>query len=468
MERFSLKKFIWIIWGIATVCLAGYYAYQFQWADNKTPLLIGETTHGHHQIELACTSCHAEPFGGNDVLQDACVNCHGKELELADDSHPKSKFTDPRNADRVAILNAKECVTCHAEHNKENTLAMGLTIQQDYCFYCHEDIAEDRPSHKGMEFETCATSGCHNYHDNRALYEDFLIEHGKNPAILKEPIVPSLTSLGLRLEKELKNSLLPDEADAPVEKMDPIVLADWHESDHSKNSVNCSDCHSNKGSKNKNAEPSLENPSWIEKPTLTECQSCHSHEVDGFTSGKHGMRLSKNISGNFYGKNSPVTPRESSDLVFDPNSLDIEHGCSTCHSSHRFDTQVSAVESCLNCHADNHSLAFEASPHFALWDKELKGSGVSGSGVSCATCHLPRETHLANGKNVVRVQHNQNFNLRPNEKMIRSVCMNCHGLEFSIDALADSVLIENNFNGEPSVHIKSVDMALDRLKETAH
>jgi hypothetical protein len=57
------------------------------------------------------------------------------------------------------------------------------------------------------------------------------------------------------------------------------------------------------------------------------------------------------------------------------------------------------------------------------------------------------------------VQHNQNDNLRPNEKMIRSVCMNCHGLKFSIDALADPELVKRNFIGLPSRHIQSIDMA---------
>ena len=57
------------------------------------------------------------------------------------------------------------------------------------------------------------------------------------------------------------------------------------------------------------------------------------------------------------------------------------------------------------------------------------------------------------------VQHNQNANLLPNEKMIRPACIHCHGLGFSIDALADEQLIENNFNGKPSVHIESIDMA---------
>ena len=45
------------------------------------------------------------------------------------------------------------------------------------------------------------------------------------------------------------------------------------------------------------------------------------------------------------------------------------------------------------------------------------------------------------------VQHNQNANLRPNEKMIRQVCLTCHSLALSIDALADSELIRRNFCG---------------------
>jgi hypothetical protein len=57
------------------------------------------------------------------------------------------------------------------------------------------------------------------------------------------------------------------------------------------------------------------------------------------------------------------------------------------------------------------------------------------------------------------VQHNQNDNLRPNEKMVRSVCANCHGLEFSLDALADRALIDRCFDGPPSLHLDSARMA---------
>lgn len=59
------------------------------------------------------------------------------------------------------------------------------------------------------------------------------------------------------------------------------------------------------------------------------------------------------------------------------------------------------------------------------------------------------------------VQHNQNDTLRPNEKMIRPVCVSCHGLAFSIDALADPALIARNFAGRLQRHVESIAMALE-------
>ena len=62
----------------------------------------------------------------------------------------------------------------------------------------------------------------------------------------------------------------------------------------------------------------------------------------------------------------------------------------------------------------------------------------------------------------IATSHNQNDNLRPNEKMIRSVCLDCHGLGFAIDALADADLVAGNFNRRPAVHIESIEWAARR------
>jgi mono/diheme cytochrome c family protein len=48
------------------------------------------------------------------------------------------------------------------------------------------------------------------------------------------------------------------------------------------------------------------------------------------------------------------------------------------------------------------------------------------------------------------VEHNQNDNLRPPDKLVRSVCLNCHGLGFSFDALSDPSLTRKNFQTKPA------------------
>jgi hypothetical protein len=180
--------------------------------------------------------------------------------------------------------------------------------------------------------------------------------------------------------------------------------------------------------------------------------------VNGFLAGKHGMRLAEGLS--------PMTPGRARQPMH-AKARDGALGCTSCHGAHRFDTKKAAVEACVGCHRDRHTAAYERSPHFALWKKELAGEAPAGSGVSCASCHLPRVEHRAadSGAKRVLVQHNQSDNLRPNEKMIRPVCMSCHGFGYSIDALADSKLVQENFLGQPRAHVKSVDMVEQRMKE---
>jgi hypothetical protein len=141
-------------------------------------------------------------------------------------------------------------------------------------------------------------------------------------------------------------------------------------------------------------------------------------------------------------------------------SSDKQVDCNSCHKAHKYETATAAVDACLGCHNDSHSLAYRQSKHYQLWQSEQLGKSAEGTGVSCASCHMPRIAYdVSDWLNRVMVQHNQNATLSPNEKMIRPVCMQCHGLAFSIDALADEQLIENNFQGNPARHIQSMDMA---------
>ena len=58
----------------------------------------------------------------------------------------------------------------------------------------------------------------------------------------------------------------------------------------------------------------------------------------------------------------------------------------------------------------------------------------------------------------MKVEHNQNGNLRPNDRMWREVCIHCHSASFSLRALADSDLVMGNFHGRPSPAMTSMDL----------
>lgn len=461
---------LWIAWFLATLVGGVVLVTGMLYGGPVRPqLLIGKTTSGHHQIELACGACHTDPFGGKEAIEKSCHGCHDEDLKTSKDSHPKKKFADPRNADRLAKLDALSCTTCHTEHRAEITRAMGVTLPTDYCALCHQDIGKDRPSHKNLAFSTCADAGCHNYHDNRALYEDFLEKHIADPKNTT-PAIVELRAKPPERTSDAEPITVAAKADAPAGKEgDAAIAADWLATRHASAGVNCSGCHA-PGAKGAEAIAR----EWVEKPAHAACATCHEGEVKTFTEGKHGMRLARGLlveQAGFGGlfKNKPLTPMrpELARLPMSTKAHGAEIGCTTCHGAHRFETAKAQVESCLGCHADEHSKAYVGSPHHKLWQAELAGTAPKGSGVSCATCHMPRETLEDPETYEARllVNHNQNVNLRPNEKMIRSACMSCHGLGFSIDALADGNAIRSNFAGPPSARVESISWVIKRLKE---
>jgi len=409
-------------------------------ALERDVFLPGETTDGHYQIELACETCHTQDFSDMTSMQTACVDCHGAELALANDSHPRSKFTDPRNADRVEILDARWCVTCHQEHRPEITASMGLSLQTDYCYQCHQGIAEDRPTHEGLAFDSCASGGCHNFHDNRALYEDFLVEHASEPPHHGSPRTPERDLLSFALEQGFasETALGLNDADAPPDLPErERWVEEWASTSHAEAGVNCMDCHTGEESQ------------WVQEPAAAACASCHELEEAGFAAGRHGMRSAVDLP--------PMTPSLAR-LPMHAEASELEVSCNSCHAAHAYETAEAAVEACLGCHADEHTEAYAGSPHEATWTAELSGAAPANSGVTCATCHLPR-VPTDGGPTRILVAHNQNDFLRPNEKMIRPVCMNCHGLGFSMDALADEALVANNFRGKPSREVESIHFA---------
>ncbi|HYU16374.1 MAG TPA: hypothetical protein VEL05_09890, partial [Candidatus Acidoferrum sp.] len=61
-------------------------------------------------------------------------------------------------------------------------------------------------------------------------------------------------------------------------------------------------------------------------------------------------------------------------------------------------------------------------------------------------------------------EHNQNASLRPVETMVRPVCQACHGIGYSLAALADRGLVERNFRGAPSAPAAANTMTMVRAK----
>jgi hypothetical protein len=471
--------------------LGGYYGVTFfREPGDRTAHLPGETSPGHHQIEAACEQCHTP---GEGIKNDACTKCHGETRVKPMDSHPVEMFADPRNAERSQGLDAQQCVTCHREHVPDRTVA-SVTIADDFCAKCHMDVLEDRPTHSGISLNSCSETGCHNYHDNRALYEDYLRKH------LNEPELQSPPKVIARFVAESKKPLLKEDHDAPrLVSEDPKVapkwqalLAEWEDTAHAQAGVNCLGCHTGQ-------DPEGGGAVWQEKVDHTACALCHATEVAGFLKGRHGMRLALGLSpmtpamarlpmtlkvkpkepgfwdrlGQKFGggkEQAEATPQELCNGEPCPGQAEAtahELGCNSCHSAHTFNSRDAAVDACLNCHADEHSRAYKDSKHSTLWEQERAGKAAEGTGVSCATCHMPREVHKDGDAPRSRVQHNQNANLRPYDKMLRSVCMSCHGLGFSMDSLADQALMKRNFNGRPSTgsHVKSLDWVKRRMGE---
>jgi predicted CXXCH cytochrome family protein len=457
------ERQLWLWWGMLSAAFlallgAGLFmtvraAGQPRLAQVRAWFLPGETSYAHYQIELACEACHVRPFGGAALRQQACEGCHAAELKEAEDKHPLAKFTDPRNAPLLERIDATRCITCHTEHRPEITRAMGVTQPPDLCAHCHRDIAKERPSHAGFRFDSCSSSGCHRYHDNQATYEDFLLRHASEPQQLER--VATRASNFAELAASLPDYpvqryplrvLVAGDADAPrAADGASTQQQDWAHSAHARNGVNCSACHQSAAAPGK----------WQKDPGDAPCAQCHRLQVQEFGRGHHGMRQAQGLP--------PMLPAQAR-LPMRDDAAGRALGCGSCHGAHRVDRIAAARDACLGCHADRHSLAFDASPHGRQWAEVRQGTRPAGEAVSCATCHMPVIALRDSELDVVfdHVQHNQSATLRPVDKMLRPACMRCHGLGFATDALADAALVQRNFTGRPAVHIDSIRMAQDR------
>lgn len=446
MVKVSKKRISFILWLLISAAIGAYCYYVFYEAEDKSFLLPGVTTDAHHQIEMECSACHTNEkdeniFTSVGVTNESCLNCHGEELTAFSDSHPVAKFKNPENAIFLEHIDAMSCIACHGEHNQKVTGEMSVTVPKDYCAHCHEVTLENIESHKNLPYDTCATAGCHNYHDNVSLSPSYLRNRYGQPDVKGEPKVAEVSALARWLSEgnKARSPLAAADANAPQTKQRKgSVKEDWSHSAHARAGVNCNDCH----------DPQ-ETGGWIDKPNQEQCASCHDAEVTDFKKGKHGMRLA-------FDHLSPLT----TDMARAPMKESSAHqmmDCNACHQSHKFDRKFAAQEACAQCHDDEHTQNYEKSIHFDLWKKEISGEGAPGTGVSCATCHMPREKI----DNIMRVNHDQTANLTPNEKMTKNVCTTCHGLQYSMDNMADREVIKANFSMPSKNHHPGIDWTVE-------
>ena len=218
-----------------------------------------------------------------------------------------------------------------------------------------------------------------------------------------------------------------------AEQLDTITQ-EWAKSLHSVNDINCSSCHLVEETKE-----------FVAFPDHESCRSCHESEVETFLLSKHGIRLLEGMS--------PLTSKMAH-IPMKKDSLDLKMNCNSCHDVHSVNTFQASVDSCLVCHNDSHSLNYENSKHFGMYSSGGELPRPTNGMVTCATCHLPR-----NEKNdVVHVNHNNTYNLLPRDRMVKDVCINCHGLEFAYSSIFDDELVSENFARSPTLKLETFDL----------
>jgi hypothetical protein len=212
----------------------------------------------------------------------------------------------------------------------------------------------------------------------------------------------------------------------------------WQTSAHALNEINCSSCHE-----------AADTKAFMANPGIESCQTCHQQDVNTFLLGKHGIRT---LEGE-----TALTPALAR-LPMQPDAMNLQMTCNTCHNVHSVNTVQAAVDACLSCHSDNHSLNYQNSRHAELFAADHNLPRPSAGAVSCATCHLPRH-ETGTGDNVfTQVNHNNTYTLLPRDRMVKDVCMNCHGMEYSYNSIFDDDLVEANFNAPPTLDLETFDL----------
>ena len=229
----------------------------------------------------------------------------------------------------------------------------------------------------------------------------------------------------------------PALADRVTQEQYQQIEQQWQSSTHALAEVNCSSCHQNE-----------ETNKFIVEPTQESCRSCHEQSVETFLLGKHGIRTLEGLS--------PLTPAMAH-LPMKATAMERQMDCNSCHNVHTVNTYEASVDSCLSCHNDNHSRNYKNSPHAQIFREIGTLPRPNAESVTCATCHLPREV----AADEVLVNHNNTYTLKPRDRMVKEVCMNCHGVEHAYNSIFDDELVEANFARPPNEKMRTFELVRD-------
>jgi len=305
----------------ATLLSAAYVAATMVAGGDRRMLLIGETTDAHHQIEMACETCHAAaPFASTAAAEKAlnrtCLGCHEAELKAAGDSHPRKTFRNPRMAAFRERLDARLCTSCHVEHHPEITRAGAVTVAMDFCVACHsggeQDVRRNRPSHAAAGVNCAA---CH-------------------------------------------------AADLAADAAPAEIAAHWVEAPSMEV---CGSCHKPQARSFAEGRHGMRGHPRVARPR-DPALGLEKIGLAGVVPEAVADWLADPVP--------PVrmTVGEARLAMRRDDDPHLGLDCGTCHRSHDVDTARAAVQACASCHDDPHTRAYFGSPHHLLWQAERNGA----------------------------------------------------------------------------------------------
>ncbi len=190
-------------------------------------------------------------------------------------------------------------------------------------------------------------------------------------------------------------------------KITPNIVSDWQLSKHSKNKIDCSECHGNQ-------HKSAQDVAKVQIPTPDTCANCHEARVKQFKTGKHAaawaamkamptahwqpMALMEGMKGcGGCHKIGLKTEAEIKELKKSGPGFGIA-SCDACHTRHIFSVQeAKQPQACQTCHMGFDHPQWEmysGSKHGVRYLlKQNKTLPQTVAAPTCQTCHMQGGNH---------------------------------------------------------------------------